>query len=246
MGVHNQDLVLKGISPFVLAAESALEYGIEREDVTRVIEEVLSKYYEMVRPKSASEWLGLDLEENNKLTQAPPWGAVFPWRARTLTSYQQAYEKAAVKENKILGTKFDITKGWLFCGPVSYEKIKIEAMRLTYVLKNISRNGYKRWNSSEGDVRATALINEYDDWRWLITAGNHRASAASALGYTEIPIRVNLIINRRHVKYWPHVLSGLFSIDNALKVFDNYFEGLTPPVTSNWLTLKLSKQEIEC
>lgn len=141
---------LKGKSPFVLAADSGVEYGIEKQGMIFAIEEVLSEYYEKVKPKSAAEWLGLSLAEDNKLTQSPPWAAVFPWRARTLESYQQAYEKAALKENKVVGTMLDITKGWLFCGPVSAEKIRVEAMRMEYVLKQISKDGYKRSNSQEG------------------------------------------------------------------------------------------------
>ncbi|MEW6655181.1 MAG: ParB/Srx family N-terminal domain-containing protein, partial [Bacteroidota bacterium] len=110
-----------------------------------------------------------------------------------------------------------------------------EALRIEYVLKQVYNKGYMRWNSSEGDVRATALVNESGEWRWLITAGNHRASAASALGYEEIPIRVNLVISRTHVKYWPHVVNGLYSEEDALKVFDNYFDGIPPNVTEDWI-----------
>ena len=175
-------------SPFVLSAKKAVDFGVEKEGVSEAIEEIFRNYYALVRPKNASEWLGLASDDNHPLSQAPPWGAVFPWRARSIESYRKAYENAAISENKVNGGSLDISKGWLFCGPVSDEKRKVEASRIEYVLKEISRHGYKRWDRSEGDVRATALVKETGEWRWLITAGNHRAAASSALGFGEIPI----------------------------------------------------------
>ncbi len=229
-----------GNSPFVLAAKAAIVSGVENKDSSIIIENVLSRYYATVIPKSAAQYLDLDVDTNNKLAISPPWASVFPWRARTLESYQQAYENAAIEENRKNGTVLDITKGWLFCGPVSPEKIKIEAMRIDYVLKQINKEGFKRSDSSDGDVKATALIDDSNNWRWLITAGNHRASAASALGYKDIPIRINLVIRRNDYKYWPNVTNGLYSESDALKVFDRYFNGIAPPaLTNKWLRLKL-------
>lgn len=233
-GRSQPGFALTNDTPFVLAAKDAIDFGVEKDGVTEVIEETLTKYYDLVQPASAAEWLGLELNDNHIFSQSPPWASVFPWRARTVESYRKAYEKAAISENKISGGYLDISNGWLFCGPVSKEKCRVEAKRIEYVLKEIIRNGYQRWNSSEGDVKTTALVNEKGDWRWLITAGNHRASAAAALGYIEIPIRVNLVIYRQHVKLWPHVVDGLYSEDNALKVFDNFFNAVTPHIIKIW------------
>jgi folate-dependent phosphoribosylglycinamide formyltransferase PurN len=221
-------------TPFVEAAKAGVEFGIQKDGVLEVIHSTLENYYNLVQPKSAAEWLGLCFEENHILAQSPPWSAVFPWRARTVESYRMVYEKAAISENKVSDKKLDISDGWLFCGPVSYDKCRVEAIRIHYVLKKISREGYQRWDSSEGDVKATALVKESGEWRWLITAGNHRASAASALGYKEIPIRVNLVINRNQVDYWPHVVDGLYSREDALKIFDNIFEAKTTPLIEKW------------
>lgn len=235
-GRSQPGFALTNDTPFVLAAKNAIAYGIEKEGVIEVIKEVLSNYYDLVQPKSATEWLGLKLDRDHILSQSPPWASVFPWRARSVESYRLAYEKAAILENKISGGMLDISKGWLFCGPVSMEKCRVEAQRIDYVLKEISRNGYQRWDTSEGDVKATALVKENGDWKWLITAGNHRASAAAVLGFEEIPIRVNLVIHRQHVKLWSHVVDGLYTENSALQVFDNYFDAKTPYIIQSWLT----------
>lgn len=210
-------------TPFVIAARRAVAYGIEKAGAGRVIEDCLAEYYRQVQPRNASQWLDLDPPESPRLVAEPPWAAVFPWRARTIESYRQAYEGAALAENRAIGYDIGIEFGWLFCGPVREEKVAIEAARILGVLRSIARDGYRRSDGDDGDVRATALVNEALEWRWLITAGNHRAAAAAALEIESIPIRVNLVISRADAPYWKHVREGLFTHDAAQRVFDNLF-----------------------
>lgn len=225
---------LTGFSPFVMAAKAAVKHGLEKHDVVDVIEAVFALYYANVEVSSAKEWLGLAADKTSPLASTPPWGAVFPWRARSIESYQNAFEKAAIEENKSVGRDKDITDGWLFCGPVSDDKRRIEADRMFYVLSRINNQGFQRHDGLDGDARATALVNEQGDWRWILTGGNHRASAATALGYKEIPIRVNLVINRGQVDFWPHVVDGLFTRQEALDFFDMIYNGETPDYTRDW------------
>lgn len=226
--------VMSKTSPFVYAACQAVNYGLEKQDVLEKMTESLKNFYELIQPSSAAQWLGLRNPSNKLLNDAPPWAAVYPWRARTLDSYQKAYEKAALHENIAVGRDIGIEDGWLFCGPVSEEKCLIEASRILFVLRQISKYGYKRDNSPDGDVRATALVGDDNTWRWLITAGNHRASAASALGYKSIPIRVNLVIRRCDFDYWPRVVDGLYTKKEALQIFDSYFSGKPSLIAEPW------------
>ncbi|TVR84855.1 MAG: hypothetical protein EA412_00110 [Chitinophagaceae bacterium] len=221
-------------SIFVIAAKKAVEFGLQKKGIEEYLKSIYSKYYELVVPHNAADWLGLDFSKNSVFYSEPPWSAVFPWRARSVESYKNAYVKAAIKENEVLGKNLTIKDGWLFCGPVSAEKLEIEVERILYVLRSIQKNGYQRDSSSDGDAKATALVNTDGDWRWLLTAGNHRASAAAALGYDSIPIRVNLVIIRDQVKFWPHVVNNNFSIEEALTFFDRVFSGNGPEITKNW------------
>jgi len=225
-------------TPFVKAAQAALEHGPDCAGVLDAMASTLRSYYERVRPVNAAEWLGLEGDGAPPgLATVPPWAAVFPWRARSIASYRQAYEEAARAENRTVGREVGIEDGWLFCGPVSDEKICIEAERILFVLRRILEHGYQRSDENDGDVRATALVNEAGHWRWLITAGNHRASAAAALGLPAIPIRINLVISRADVRHWRHVADGLVDVTQALAVFDRYFDASPPPVAQPWLTL---------
>lgn len=229
-------------SPFVDAALVAIKNGLDHANTPEMMKDCLRHYYNHVQPQHAAEWLGMLPDSESSLKAAPPWGAVFPWRARSQASYQAAYEKAAYEENLVVGKKHGIEQGWLFCGPVSEEKIQIEAERILYVLRRISEEGYQRSNSSDGDVRATALVDENNDWRWLITAGNHRAAAAAALGYSSIPVRVNLVISRQDVDWWKHVVEGLFTRDEALSIFDNFFYARPGAILLPWLHVREGEQ----
>jgi hypothetical protein len=228
-------------TPFVMAAQKAVDYGIQRIGALEVMIASLADYYSTVLPRNASEWLGLSSDANPQLLAAPPWAAVFPWRARSLESYREAYENAAYAENLAQGRDIGIADGWLFCGPVSEEKIKIEAERILCVLKSISKDGYHRHEGGDGDVRATALINDDQEWVWLITAGNHRAAAAAALGYESIPVRVNLVISRNDALLWKHVVDGLFTMHEAVTVFDNIFYGRSLADVRPWFTSTTNK-----
>ncbi|MGK3113358.1 hypothetical protein [Candidatus Pantoea formicae] len=210
-------------SPFYLAAKIAVDNGLERPDTFSLMHSALRKFYLNFQPMNAAKWLGINTPSNTRLSQIPPWGGVLPWRARTQLSYQQACESAAIVDNASMGRQGGVELGWQFCGPVSDEKIAIESERILVVLKKIARYGFQRNDSSDGDVRATALVNEDNKWRWLVSSGNHRAAAAAALGYDSIPIRINLVISRNDVLFWKHVVEGLFTYEEALFVFDNVF-----------------------
>ncbi len=225
-------LSLAQATPFVDAARRALAHGLDRPGVLDVMATRLSAYYQAVRVDNAAQWL--DISPASRLAAEPPWAAVLPWRARTVASYRQAHEDAAWAENRSVGRNLGIADGWLVCGPVSDEKIRVEAERMLRVVRDIKANGYRRSDEPDGDVRVTALVDEAHSWRWLITAGNHRAAAAAALGYEAIPIRANLVISRADAPYWKHVVEGLFSLDEALAVFDTIFHGRPSRATQGW------------
>lgn len=223
-------------TPFVTAARQAVEFGIHKQGAVEVMEASLREFYLSFRPASATQWLGLTKGANALLHSSPPWAAVFPWRARSLASYRKAYEDAAYVENCAVGRNIGISDGWLFCGPVSEDKIRIEAERLLFVLQRISAQGYQRSDDGDGDVKATALVNERLEWVWLTTAGNHRAAAAAALGLESIPVRVNLVISRGDAPLWKHVVEGLYSVDEALTVFDNIFHACPIESVRAWFS----------
>lgn len=233
-GRAHPSLSLGEATPFIEAARCALAHGLDRPDVLDRMGETLAVYYDAVRAEHAAAWL--DISPCSALADEPPWAAVLPWRARTAASYRQAHEDAAWAENRSVGRDIGIADGWLVCGPVSAQKIRAEAERMLRVVRSLRDEGYRRSDQPDGDVRVTALVDEALDWRWLVTAGNHRAAAAIALGMDTLPVRVNLVISRADARYWKHVVEGLFTQDEALAVFDNIFHARPTSATRAWVS----------
>ncbi|MEO7067470.1 MAG: hypothetical protein ABI114_11215 [Rhodanobacter sp.] len=67
---------------------------------------------------------------------------------------------------------------------------------------------------------------------YIVTDGNHRLSALSALGYTSVAVKQSpgSIVHRTHVARWPLVREGIVSQDDALKIFDAYVDGNMKPM----------------
>ncbi|MNL59036.1 hypothetical protein D3C87_1827260 [compost metagenome] len=103
-----------------------------------------------------------------------------------------------------------------------------EFRRLTGIYDAIAREGYRRSDAPDGDIKGVVLVGG-DGFRVLVTAGHHRASALTALGKDTAPIRIdNPVVRRSEAGAWPNVRSGLFSEAQALAVFDRLFAGAQP------------------
>ncbi len=72
------------------------------------------------------------------------------------------------------------------------------------------------------------LLKDGEDYRFIVTEGQHRMAAIGLLGEKTIKVRFDLnwlpIIDRAKLKKWPQVISGLYSDTVAEKVFRYYFE----------------------
>jgi hypothetical protein len=66
---------------------------------------------------------------------------------------------------------------------------------------------------------------------YLVTDGNHRISALSALGTESLVVRRSYArsVQRAHAKHWPLVRLGMMALEDALAVFDRYHEGNLSP-----------------
>src|SRR5699024_3862206 len=112
---------------------------------------------------------------------------------------------------------------------ISKERGLLEIETLPELTKSIHKKGYLRGNGHEEDIKASVLIKG-NDYKYIIKDGTHRLAVLSALDYKSAPIRVlptsiPAFIYRREVDFWPKVQDGLYTREQALKVFDNIFKG---------------------
>lgn len=214
------NFILAKNSPFYLAAQKGI---LNTSSLKENIFNSLNDFYKKFQPKSIADWFQLNTD-SDQLLKNEAWASVLPWRARTLKNYKEVIEAGTYKDN--LSNKLDMNiyeSGWAYCGPVDKKKCDIETTRIFNLINSIRNNGYLRHNDKDGDIIATVLVNEKGEWVWLITNGYHRAAVIAALGNKTVPIRINLVIRRDEADFWPQVITGTYTKEEALKIFDNIF-----------------------
>lgn len=215
--------------PFTIAASAMLDKYYNDSWSGIQPEEVLVRFYEHFQPASAKEWFGV-VRSQSTLESWKAFQAVPPWRARTHLDYGEQILLSAVREaaERQIGDieLQDPALLWGKCGPVLPLIIRAEADRIQDLVTSMTKLGYRRDDSKYGDVKAVALVRRDGSWKWVVTSGYHRACVAYAMGYESIPIRVALVVQEDHVKFWPHVLSKSFSSRDASEIFDRVFEGV--------------------
>jgi len=218
--------------PFVLASKA----GLSGDNSELRIYHALEHYYTHVQPKTAAEWLGLAEDHHSWLHNEVPWGISMPWDTRTPAEWRAARELFAQSESKAAGRTLSIKNGWHFWGPVDEQKLSVEARRIHSLMTSLKANGHQRHNGHDGDIRGIMLRAPNDEWCWQVAGGEHRAAALSALGFETVPLRVIQIVDRKDVDIWPGVISGVFSREAALSVFDRILEGAIPDSVHQWST----------
>lgn len=213
--------------PFVGAVKEALDLSLSGGDGREVIRRRLQEFYSSYQPASAAEVLGASGEEIPVLGAQPPWVVIKPWEDITVEERIEKIRKTEKEDNgQVSNVDISIEHGCNFCGPVSGEKLRVEVERLCAIMHSIRSNGFRRHDFIDGDIRADILVESSGAWRWVVKSGQHRVAVLSALGFREVPIRVETIVCRDEVEVWPQVLAGNYSREMALKVFDNIFSGV--------------------
>ena len=210
--------------PFITALQklNMLENEDFSSDLSWLINE-MGRFYEQYQPRNALALLEIQDLRSTTLEHIPAYAAVLPWDCVTHQQELKSKLKSVQVENALAGYGLDITHGWAWSGPVSSQKLTVEAKRLLKVFRSIQSNGYLRSNNPDGDISASLLVNDNGNIKWQARVGQHRTIALAALNYDEVPIKITRVIKRSNVKSWGNVASGLFSSAQALAVFDNHF-----------------------
>ena len=211
-------------NPFV---DTLIAYGADRQ--LDYEHSPLAGFYAAWQPRTLVAALGLEGPAvSPALAAAPPLGLVMPWQAWTPAEAEKRWASFIELDNREHGTKLGIGAGWKAWGPIEPAVALQEFRRLTGIYDAIAREGYRRSDAPDGDIKGVVLVGG-DGFRVLVTAGHHRASALTALGKDTAPIRIdNPVVRRSEAGAWPNVRSGLFSEAQALAVFDRLFAGGQP------------------
>jgi len=146
-----------------------------------------------------------------------------PWNRQNKEGFHLYKKELRARFNEDLGRK-------------GVERSSAEAHRFADLLVSIEKHGFLRNNSPDGDIGATVLMREDGQWRWLASAGNHRAIALGILGLETIPVRMDSIVYRQDVGFWPNVKNGTYTPAYAREIFDRVFDAVPPESLTAWLS----------
>ncbi|MCH7396518.1 hypothetical protein MM236_00900 [Belliella sp. DSM 107340] len=152
-----------------------------------------------------------------------PWYYVEPWEA---VSPESAFERnfnMMVNETKKYGFEnYKIDFGHKSFGPLVDELVELELKRLVGIYNSIKKYGLIE-NSKliKGKIFVAndqVKVRPGDGW--------HRVFGCLSNSFNRVPMKfnkLNSIVRREDVRYWPSVNAGLYSKNEALMVFDNLF-----------------------
>lgn len=172
----------------------------------------LYNYFKRFTPKSLSEVFLLP--KKSKLDKISPYNRFYPWHTPYPPPEHQEF----------------------FFGPKIYYKYEINfrAQRLKNIYKLINKFGYI---PDENDCIDGYILANENDYRFIITAGHHRSSVLNAMNILgkfsdKVIVRFDrerissdyFLINKKDVKKWPAVKNGFLLEEDAILMFDSYFQ----------------------
>lgn len=185
---------------YVISLAAAAPVAAAREQFVEFL-----RYY---RPRHLGEALGIDLEREYRL-----WH--FPW-AKSVPAAAWLPEPRACPDilthyslNGVLRSRIEEEFGWL-----------------ESTFYSIRERGYQPARFS-GPLHARRFVAADGSTRNLMLDGNHRLSALVALGHRSVDVRYLEAATVREVELptWKGVVDGIFTEDDARRVFKAYVEG---------------------
>jgi len=87
------------------------------------------------------------------------------------------------------------------------------------------------WVPDQGGYVEVQILAAGDSWAALVSDGKHRTTALGAVGAKDLLVSIPSrypVVRREDVASWPAVCSGLYTVEQALEVFDRFLAGAPP------------------
>ncbi len=163
----------------------------------------LWKFLKEFKPRNILEVAGVDTKKEFDLF-------TYPW---------SSFTKNSLKKSPLLSR---------FCGPSTDEFIEEEFKRIIALYKKLKKEGYKPYTYPNSFIYGTWLTSMSGASRFVVLQGNHRMSILSHLGYVKVKVRTHKSylknISESDLESWEFVKSGDYSSDEALHVFNLFFQ----------------------
>lgn len=162
----------------------------------------------------------IDLSDSEILSKYPEWALVKPWEEKFIEANYNDYL------NKFLSKRKKLKKLYTATDKKNREKIiyndlawEAHAKQFYELYMSISKNGFKNTNQVSVNLFVYNGINRFS----LGDDGNHRIRIAYVLGLKTIPLKISKIVDFQNVNSWFNVKNGLYTSEEAKRIFINYF-----------------------
>lgn len=114
-------------------------------------------------------------------------------------------------------------------GPNTDEFGNNELERLVSLYTYLEKHDYHPEMFADGYISGYLLV-KHNDYRFVVTEGQHRIACLAALGYEKISCRFTQrdlypkIVDYKDIKKWPQVENKVYSRNQARKVFNRFFD----------------------
>ncbi len=198
----------------------------------------LERYWEAWQPANLAAYFDIDKSTAHPLLlKTPPNHNILPWLPADCISYMKNSDWLRRSDYRSLLD--DGAPPARSCGPKPYWFGNTRFNHLLTIYQSIKKNGYQI-DSSEREaiqykhMEGVCLLRD-NEVRILVADGQHRASALAALQHDRVPMLFYLInkrnpgiIRREEVGFWPLVQEKIFTIEQALAIFDRIFDANPP------------------
>ena len=173
----------------------------------------ITKY---VKPgRTAADAMSLPMRSD--LKSLPEWCSVLPWEKWSVNEKMNIYKKQFITARRNnLTNRINQNDENIFYSKIAWIS---HAKQFYNLYHSISKNGFRDTSHPILNV----IINEGTFKFMLSGSGNHRLMCASILGIRSIYVKIGSIININDIAYWPNVANGYYSLEEANKIFLDYF-----------------------
>lgn len=167
-----------------------------------------------------------EFKDNSVIGDLLLFAFTFPWEVLTPQQNVERLKQWIDKEELERKSGLSYLDGMIGFTAVSENKIEKEVNLLRSLILSIQSNGYLK--SKVNPITACLLTND-TKYKFLIHGGNHRAAVLTALGFSKVPImiknsRLPARVHFSDLPFWPNVINGNFSCQEADNIFKKVFE----------------------
>lgn len=164
--------------------------------------------------------------KNNKyLKSYPAWACVRPWDKLSIQNKYDTYIDLLIENRNKNGAQFSLKKSRLKKEEIYSKNIAISHVnQYEKLIKSFREKGIKKTNILQMP-QVIILINSSGEWRWIITAGTHRAYILYFLGLKQLSTIVEDVVYRESLESCYNVKNRLYSLEEAENIFDKIFKG---------------------